>query len=1210
MGNTQEDVHDLLRNLRSLDGLKDLFRSQLSYDLVNLPISRQEWPDSAASSLEEDPVLLARHEDFHIIYNHLHGPLHLTPERNIINRLLREHPYALFVFSDDRQRHWHFVNVKLSADRDEEKNRDSKRRRLFRRISVGPDEKLRTATEQLSLLDLEAISSGKLLISPLDIQQAHDDAFDVEKVTNQFFRDYQAATQILQKDLFDQTKDNNWAHGYALQFLNRLMFLYFIQRKRWVGNNPEFIEDFWRSYQDSGQAQNTFFDKWLGVLFFEAFNDKPVGVHTHFPTKIREALALAPYLNGGLFQENGLDRKTGFTISDRRFEQIFKFLERYNFTIAEDSPLDQEVAVDPEMIGKVYESLVNVSTELDTRGDAGIFYTPRTEIDLMCRLAMVDNLANHLGEDKKNLFYELVFALVPDEKEEADRKIIAAELWGPIEQQLQALTVLDPACGSGSFLVGMLHILDDLQVRASRYLGKPEDPYERRKRIIGQNLYGVDVMEWACRVAELRLWLALIIDATFTREELHVRSEPLLPNFTFNIRQGDSLVQEVGGINLGHRRVTLEIPSEIRPHITRLKKEKLKFYRNDPDHLPADKIKHEELCLFRDILDHLQHGLRNRAVQLRQMMAGTQWRLDGTKEAVPKKEEWARELEEVTAALADMEQAQATLRDRTELPFVWDIAFVEIFEGEGHGFDIVIGNPPYVRQEKIGDPKLTLEEKAALTPEQMRNSNQDYKSKLARSVYQAFRNFFKFKAQAEAPGRKLDAKSDLYIYFYLHGLSLLNRKGSFCFITSNSWLDVGYGKDLQEFLLKHTQIKFILDNRAKRSFAGADVNTIIALFSCADDRTDWGLKQVARFVMFQVPFEEIMSPVIFEEIEEARDRVMTPEYRIFSKPQKVLWEEGLEMEEVPKSVKGHLIGKSHYIGDKWGGKYLRAPEIYWIILEKGKDKLLPIEKKLGEVVTVSWSRQGHNKEIMINRDNNILKNDKCIPVLKSPREFDGIIVSSDMAKTCLLVNLIDERQIIRTPLVWDDIRGERHICRLNKDLMAFTHNFHGIRLNNKELLWHICACLNSTLVWFFIEVLGRRGLGGGAVRMLVNDLKHALMVIDPNVLSDNMAKNLKQAIIDLAKRPVYPVTKEINLDNKGMINIRPDRLCLDNIIFDALELTNQERELIYRELIELVESRLEKADSLKPKERVKRVTAAEKTLGIWSEIPEELFEEE
>jgi hypothetical protein len=382
MGCTQEAVHGLLQNLRSLDGLKELFRSQLNYDLVNLPISRQEWPESAASSLAEDPRLLARHEDFHIIYIHLKGPLRLTPERNIVNRLLRDHPYALFIFSDDRQQNWHFVNVKLAADRDEEKNRDTKRRRLFRRIAVGPEERLRTATERLSLLDLEAISSGKKFLSPLDIQQAHDEAFDVEKVTNQFFYEYQAVIQTLRDDLNKQTKDLAWAHGYALQFLNRLMFLYFIQRKRWLGNNPVFMADFWKGYQDSGLAQNTFFDKWLRVLFFEAFNNKFHGGHTQFPQEIREALALAPYLNGGLFQENDLDRKTRFTISDRRFEQIFTFLERYNFTIAEDSPLDQEVAVDPEMIGKVYESLVNVSTELDTRGDAGIFYTPRTEIDL------------------------------------------------------------------------------------------------------------------------------------------------------------------------------------------------------------------------------------------------------------------------------------------------------------------------------------------------------------------------------------------------------------------------------------------------------------------------------------------------------------------------------------------------------------------------------------------------------------------------------------------------------------------------------------------------------------------------------------------------------------------------------------------------------------------------------------------------------------
>ena len=123
-----------------------------------------------------------------------------------------------------------------------------------------------------------------------------------------------------------------------------------------------------------------------------------------------------------------------------------------------DSPLDQEVAVDPEMIGKVYESLVNVSEEASERGDAGIFYTPRIEITLMCRLALVNYLANHLGEENKSLIYELVFAFEPDEKQTADKKCAEAKLWEQLLKLLKEITVLDPACGSGSFLVGMLYL--------------------------------------------------------------------------------------------------------------------------------------------------------------------------------------------------------------------------------------------------------------------------------------------------------------------------------------------------------------------------------------------------------------------------------------------------------------------------------------------------------------------------------------------------------------------------------------------------------------------------------------------------------------------------------------------------------------------------------------------------------------------------------
>jgi hypothetical protein len=146
----------------------------------------------------------------------------------------------------------------------------------------------------------------------------------------------------------------------------------------------------------------------------------------------------------------------------------------------------------------------------------------------------------------------------------------------------------------------------------------------------------------------------------------------------------------------------------------------------------------------------------------------------------------------------------------------------------------------------------------------------------------------------------LDAKSDLYIYFYFGALSLLNSAGSFCFITSTSWLDVGYGADLQEFLLRHAHVKIVIDNRVRRSFATADVNTVIVLLSAADDHSEVGLTKTARFVMFYVPFEEVLSAIVFDEIDGADDKRTTKEYRLLPLPQSQLLAGGSEsLEDVP-----------------------------------------------------------------------------------------------------------------------------------------------------------------------------------------------------------------------------------------------------------------------------------------------------------------------
>jgi len=1191
----QQSVHNLLKQFTGLEPLKQLLWSELNYQRVNQPLSRRDWSTTAATALAEDPILFAsggQDDTFHVIYARLaNNQLLLGQERPVVSRLLRDHPYALFVCSNTTQDRWHFINVKYEED--------NTKRRSFRRITVGSEERLRTASERLAMLDLETINRDLFGLPPLLVQERHDEAFDVEAVTKQFHDEYKAIFRIIEEDLKGQTHDLTWSHDYALQFLNRCMFLYFIQRKGWLGNDRSFLSSFWKSYHNTNQPDDSFVDRWLKVLFFEAFNNKFHGGHTQFPEEIKEALSLAPFLNGGLFTENELDTGHKATISDRRFGQIFKFLERYNFTIAEDSPLDKEVAVDPEMIGKVYESLVNVSEDIDEQGEAGIFYTPRTEIDLMCRLSLVDHLTNNLGDERKNLLYQLVFALEPDEKVDADKAVADAALWPNINECLREITVLDPACGSGSFLVGMLNILDDLQERAGQQLGFQENSYDRKKRIIGQSLYGVDVKDWACHVAELRLWLALIIDADFSSEELHIRPEPLLPHFSFKIRCGDSLVQEVGGINLGHIRESHDISPSLKARITGLKNEKQKFYDSDPScqFHSVDGVRQEERRLFQDILDARYHEVQEGIKALHRKIEGPPERqisLDGTMKPHSHQMDLQAtknqgQLEALKLELEQIEKSRQALQTATQVPFVWDIAFVEIFEGEERGFDIVIGNPPYVRQESISDPALPRDMVTA-------ESKRAYKGKLARSVYRAFPRFFGYNSATGSVAHRINAKGDLYIYFYLHGLSLLNSKGSFCFITSNSWLDVGYGADLQEFLLKHCHVRMILDNQAKRSFSNADVNTIIALFSSPDDSQPWALDKTARFVMFKVPFEYIVSPVIFDEIEETDERKATPEYRAFPIQQALLLKNGCEIkeDEEENTTIGPLIKFEHYIGNKWGGKYLRAPDIYWTILEKGKGKLV----RLGDIAEVRRGfTTGANEFFYLNKEKIQewgIEKEFLKPVIKSPRECKRILVDPNDLKYKLFMCHQDKRELRGTAALeyieWGESQKfhKRPTCavrqnwwqaRLEKanslfvkeanDTSAVFYNPDNLpadcRLYCADLPKASFLFLNFPIAAMMFEIYNRAGLGEGARSLMVSDYA-AVPCLSDTYVEINTQK-LIQEISPLRPRKLKLVRDEVWSH-------------LDDAVFDALNLTQGERDAVYEAVIQLVESRLKKAGSV------------------------------
>ena len=400
-----------------------------------------------------------------------------------------------------------------------------------------------------------------------------------------------------------------------------------------------------------------------------------------------------PFLNGGLFEmHDEYDQRNAVHIPNDKFAEILKLFERYNFTVTEPTPLDIEVAVDPEMLGKVFEELIT------GRHDTGSYYTPRSVVAFMCRESLKICLQNKTDETQ-----ECLRAFVDDDD--------ATEIRDPekVLKVLQTLRICDPACGSGAYLLGMMSEL--LRLREALFKSSQIDSpttYQRKLDIIQQNLYGVDKDEFAVNIAMLRLWLSLAVDYEDDTPEP-------LPNLDYKVATGDSLTG------------------------------------------PAP----EHLSLANPLIQEIQEYQAEYLVT----------HVDAEKQ----------ELREVVAELK--ESLQEWQADAGE--FVWQVEFAEVFQ-EG-GFDIVIGNPPYVRQELIRPIKPILKR---LFPE----------------VY--------------------TGKADLYVYFYKRGTELLRAGEGLIYISSNSFLRAGFSRKLRKFFTDKVYFHRLLDFGSVPVFK-AGVNTCI-----------------------------------------------------------------------------------------------------------------------------------------------------------------------------------------------------------------------------------------------------------------------------------------------------------------------------------------------------------------------------------------------
>ena len=846
--------------------------------------------------------------------------------------------------------------------------------------------------KQICHTDIEVISNIAIpegtRKSWRDIVMLWKESFNVRKITEEFFEDYKIKFFDIKKHLKKQGLDPKKIHEYTLNFLNRIMFIYFISKKGWLGKDTKFMKSYWKMYKDIGE-KNAFYSHWMQPLFFEAFNNK-YRSRLEWPEQVNSILTNCPYLNGGLFKrKHGLD-DLKVSLPDCLIEEVLNFFEKYNFTIKEDSELDIEVSVDPQMIGYVYESLANVTEDFyekeeDSRKEWGIFYTARAEVYFMCRISLVEYLSKRT-EIPKDLLLKLVFE---EEKKEIEQKF-SQKSWNELEDTLDDLSIVDPACGSGAFLVGMLNILADLYKVIHDHTSTNLDDFESKLRIIQRSLYGIDVMPWAVHASELRLWLQLVVETSFKNSEL--KEKPLLPNLDMNLRVGDSLVQELGGISFNVRNNTLN--NFLDKKIKQLQEEKRRYFNSprDSKYKTPEEFKNQEIKLFLEILRDRIVALKEKNTTLltSEKKKGKTISLSG-KEANSNAKNIQKEINQRRFATIQIENNEKEieklkkigqeLKDPGKKPFVWDIDFAEIFSVK-EGFDIVIGNPPYVRQENIAPPNI-------LKKEITNKNKQEYKERLIKSVKTRF-PFIK----------SIDKKSDLYIYFYFHGLSLLNQEGVFCFITASSWLDVNYGKELQEFLLRHCHMIAIYENESKRSFAHADVNTVIALlgppkleenkqplfYDSTYNGKNSGLNKTAKFIMFKKPFEEATNSKNMEVLEKSKELTSNEDFRIYPVRQEKLLEDGWNCPENQESNNKSRFLSGKYLGDKLGGKYLRAPDIYYKIMEKGKGSLV----KLKNVVQTSFGlKTGVNEFFFLKEDDvNKWKIEKQFlrGIIKSPRD--------------------------------------------------------------------------------------------------------------------------------------------------------------------------------------------------------------------------------
>ena len=439
-------------------------------------------------------------------------------------------------------------------------------------------------------------------------------------------------------------KDDKLVRDYIKKMMGRIVFLYFLQSKGWLAGNLHYMHDLF--YDASDEVKGDFLDKVLEPMFFGLLNTKPEdrssaplvnGVGVKYIPNADEI----PYLNGGLFQQEKIDEVES-VFPAGMFQSLFDFFDSYNFTIDENDPNDAEVGVDPEMLGKIFENL------LEDNKDKGAFYTPKEIVRYMCQESLTAYLQT--GIDDAEVKEHIANFVKTNDVEELGGA--SSELAMSLDQKLIDVKICDPAIGSGAFPMGLLREL--YACRKSIEIFEEDNAADIKRHIIQNNIYGVDIEKGAVDIARLRFWLALIID----------EKEPMpLPNLDFKIMQGNSLLESYKGVDLDVTSKKLKTGKDTKKTRGVLS---LSFEEADVQKTIQDLVKS-----YFSITDHTLRAQRRQQID--------------------------KYVKDYIKVCAEGNHEVQDAVDELEIPndqfFLWHTYFADVFEKGG--FDIVIGNPPY-----------------------------------------------------------------------------------------------------------------------------------------------------------------------------------------------------------------------------------------------------------------------------------------------------------------------------------------------------------------------------------------------------------------------------------------------------------------------------------------------------------------------------------